>query len=205
MPVMCIRVPSPPRLTLLGPSHFVPVQGLAASSARAFATPLGEVPVDVEAVGQLKSVEGVSVLDEAHSQEHCLEVQLPFLQVILEDFKLVPLVAGEASTELVGHVVELLWGGPETRFVISSDLSHYLDSESSRQIDRQTATAIEHLDFNAIGENQACGCVPVRGLLRTARDHGLSATTLDLRNSGDTGGPPERVVGYGAFALGEEG
>jgi MEMO1 family protein len=191
------------RVVLLGPSHHVAFRGLAASSASAFATPLGQVPVDVEALNQALSLPGVSVLDEAHAREHCLEVQLPFLQTVLDQFSIVPLVAGEASAELTSRVLEALWNGPSTRLVVSSDLSHYQDFSTAQRLDGDTAEAIEALAPDRIQNNQACGHVPIRGLLLAARAHGLHARTLDLRNSGDTAGPRDRVVGYGAFAFGE--
>jgi MEMO1 family protein len=165
---------------------------------------LGLVPVDVEACQNLVALPQVAVLDEAHAMEHALEVQLPFLQVVLGDFTLIPLAVGEASTEEVSQVLEAVWDGPETRLVVSSDLSHYRDWENARRLDRATAAAVEALEPDAIGEEQACGRMPIRGLLDAARRHGLRARTLDLRNSGDTAGPRSRVVGYGAFAF-EEG
>jgi len=191
------------RIVLLGPSHFVAFPGLATSSAEAFATPLGLVPVDDSAVQNLVELPQVTVIDAAHAREHSLEVQLPFLQTVLDDFSLVPLVAGEANADQVRLALEAVWGGPETRFVISSDLSHYHDSPAARQLDRLTATAIEALQPESIAEDGACGRVPVCGLLRTAAAHGLRARTVDLRNSGDTGGPRDRVVGYGAFVFEE--
>jgi AmmeMemoRadiSam system protein B len=189
------------RIVLVGPSHFVALSGLATSSAEGFATPLGVVPVAVEAIRQLCALPQVSVLDEAHAQEHSLEVQLPFLQIVLKDFALIPLAAGQAGAEQVGQVLETLWGGPETRLVISSDLSHYHDAKTARRLDGHTAAAIEALEPDAIAEDGACGRVPIRGLLRAVSAHGLHARAIDLRNSGDTGGPCDRVVGYGAFVF----
>jgi AmmeMemoRadiSam system protein B len=191
------------RVVLLGPSHFVPFEGLALSPARAFATPLGTVPVDTTAVHLLQALPQVRMLEAAHSREHSLEVELPFLQRWLGDFTIVPLVVGHATDEEVGQVIERLWGGPETVFVISSDLSHYYDYETACALDRQTARAIEALRGQDIGEEQACGRIPIRGLLWVAARRGLKAKTLDLRNSGDTAGPRDRVVGYGAFAFTE--
>jgi AmmeMemoRadiSam system protein B len=190
------------RIVLIGPAHYVELDGLAASSAEFFATPLGLVPVDTGAIRALGSLPQVRVVDEAHAEEHSLEVQLPFLQMVLADFSLVPLGVGETSPEAISNVLETLWGGPETRFVISSDLSHYHDSETARCIDQATAQAIEALRPEDIGDDQACGRLPIRGLLQTARARGLRARAIDLRNSGDTAGPRDRVVGYGAFALG---
>jgi AmmeMemoRadiSam system protein B len=189
------------RVILLGPSHFVLVEGLAVSRAEEFRTPLGAVPIDAELIGRLKRLPQVRERDEAHAQEHSLEVQLPFLQVVLDDFTLVPLTAGQIPAEQLAEVLEVVWGGAETRVVISSDLSHYHDSETARVIDQATAKAIEELDDGGIAEDQACGQVPLRGLLCAARRRGLCARTLALRNSGDTAGPPDRVVGYGAFAF----
>jgi len=191
------------RVILLGPSHYVALDGLATSSAEAFATPLGLVPVDVEAVRQARSLPQVAEMDEAHAQEHSLEVQLPFLQTVLGDFTLVPLAVGDTTPEEVGQVLDALWGGPETRFVISSDLSHYHDLQTARRLDRATAKAIEALKPADIGEERACGRIPIRGLLETARRHGLRARTVDLRTSGDTAGPRDQVVGYGAFVFEE--
>ena len=187
------------RVILIGPSHFVPFAGLAAASAEAFATPLGLVPVDTEAVGRICALPQVTVLDAAHAREHSLEVQLPFLQVVLGDFQIVPLVVGKAADEEGAQVIDALWGGPETRYVISSDLSHYQAYSRAQELDAATGRAIEQLRPQDIEEAQACGRVPIRGLLRAARQHGLCARTVDLRNSGDTAGPRDEVVGYGNF------
>ncbi len=189
------------RIVLLGPSHYVPFDGVAANRAEAFATPLGLVPVDTESVRYLVEAAQVTVLEQAHVREHSLEVQLPFLQVLLGAFSVVPLVAGEAAPEELSRLLETLWGGPETRFVISSDLSHNLTYDEARQIDCASAKAIEQLNIHELGENTACGGVPVKGLLAAATQRGLKARTVDLRSSGDTGGPRDRVVGYGAFAF----
>lgn len=192
------------RVVLIGPSHFVPFAGLVTSNAEAFASPLGLVRLDAEAIRKLSALPQVSALDLAHAHEHALEVHLPFLQCVLADFKLVPLVVGEATAEQVCEVLDALWGGPETRFIVSSDLSHYLDSDAARRMDRLTADAVEGLRPEDIGEDQACGRIPIRGLLQAARGHGLHAHTVDLRNSGDTSGPRSQVVGYGAFIFEEE-
>ena len=191
------------RIVLFGPSHYVALDGLATSSAEAFATPLGIVPVDVEAVRQVRSLPQVREFDAAHAQEHSLEVQLPFLQCVLGDFTLVPLAVGEATPEDISQVLDALWDGPETRLVVSSDLSHYHDFQTAQRLDRATAKAIEALKPGGIGEERACGRMPIRGLLEAARRHGLRARTVDLRNSGDTAGPHDRVVGYGAFVFEE--
>lgn len=193
------------RVVLLGPSHRVPFAGLALSSVEAYATPLGTVPIDVATVDRLGKIPGVRVYDVAHSQEHSLEVHLPFLQVVIGDFQLVPIVVGDASAELVASVLNTVWGGIETLVVVSSDLSHYLDYESCRQLDRKTTTAIEALALEPLDHDQACGRVPIAGLLEVARQRKLQVKTVDLRNSGDTAGSYDRVVGYGAWVFEERG
>ena len=190
------------RVVLIGPSHYVYFDGLALPSATKFATPFGEVGVDLDAVKRLRELPQVKVFDPAHEQEHCLEVELPFLQRTLDDFQIVPLVVGEASDDEIREVIELLWGGPETRIVISSDLSHFHGYEAARRLDRTTADNIETGHREKLTGSHACGYRPIRGFLRAAEARGLCAETTDLRNSGDTAGPRDRVVGYGAFLFG---
>ena len=187
------------RVIILGPAHRMAVRGLAASSADAFATPLGILPVDKESLLRILGLPQVQIVDEAHAAEHSLEVHLPFLQMIFPDISIVPLLVGEAKDEEVAELLEQLWGGPETIIVISSDLSHYHDYATAQALDMTTAQAIEQLDPAALRFDSACGRIPIRGLLQVARRHGLQATTADLRNSGDTAGSKNRVVGYGAF------
>ncbi len=134
------------RVVLLGPVHRVPIRGLALPAAQAFATPLGTVEVDAEAAALALDLPQVQVSDAAHALEHSLEVQLPFLQTVLDDFKIVPFAVGDATAEEVGEVIDRLWGGSETLIVVSSDLSHYHPYAAARQIDRGTATAILALD-----------------------------------------------------------
>jgi len=189
------------RVILLGPSHRVAFAGLAVGSWEGFETPLGLVPIDQQGVEALLELPFVQTLDLAHAQEHSLEVQVPFLQETLEDFSLVPVVVGEANPVQVSAAIERLWGGPETAIVISSDLSHYLDYTAANKADRATSNAIEALDPEGIGDDSACGCLPIRGLLMAARNHGLRGETLDVRNSGDTAGLKDHVVGYGAYAF----
>jgi AmmeMemoRadiSam system protein B len=188
------------RIVLLGPTHRLAISGVAVPSSSAFATPLGNVPVDQEALAALADLTQVVVNDAAHAQEHALEVQLPFLQTVFGEFSLVPLAVGQASPEHVAEVLERLWGGDETLIVVSSDLSHYLPYAAARQIDAQTAQHIVDLE-PMLHHQQACGALPVNGLLLAARRHGLRAQLIDLRNSGDTAGDKARVVGYGAFAF----
>jgi len=191
------------RVVILGPCHRVPVHGLALPRARAFDTPLGRIPVDGEAIVSIRGLPQVVESAATHAEEHALEVQLPFLQRVLGEFSLVPLVVGDAAPEKVAEVLERLWGGAETLIVISSDLSHYHSYESARRIDAATVQAI--LGFDAgISHEQACGATPVAGMLIAARRKGLAAELLDCRNSGDTAGDKTRVVGYASFALASE-
>jgi AmmeMemoRadiSam system protein B/AmmeMemoRadiSam system protein A len=189
------------RVVLFGPAHRVPVRGLAVLPGDAMRTPLGLVPIDLAGVGSLRDLPQVERSERAHRLEHSLEVQLPFLQEVLGEFSVVPLVVGDATDGEVAEVFERLWGGPETLFVVSSDLSHYHDYETARRLDAAACRAIESLDAEALDWESACGRVPIRGLLRVARPHGLVAHTLDLRSSGDTAGPRDQVVGYGAWAF----
>lgn len=190
------------RVVLLGPTHRVAVDGLALPASRSFATPLGVVAVDQQAVAAIADLPQVVVSEAAHAQEHSLEVQLPFLQTVLGEFSLLPLAVGQASPQDVAQVLERLWDGDETLIVVSSDLSHYLPYATAQRIDAQTARHIVDLD-QPIDHQQACGATPLNGLLLAARRHGLQGQLLDLRNSGDTAGDRARVVGYGAFAFHE--
>lgn len=186
---------------LLGPTHRVAFSGLALSSASAYHTPLGDVAIDLEKQAALIKLPQVKYLDAAHANEHSLEVHLPFLQVILANFSIVPIVVGETQPEEVSEVLECLWGGPETVCVISSDLSHYLDYDTAKRLDSAASKAIETLNPNGINQEMACGRNPIKGLLHYAKKINLQARTVDLRNSGDTAGSKDRVVGYGAYVF----
>jgi len=186
------------RIILLGPAHRVAVSGLALSSADVFRTPLGDVPVDKDALEALTALK-VRVVDATHQFEHSIEVHLPFLQSVIESFSIVPMVVGDATPETVAEVIDALWGGPETLLVISSDLSHYLGYDEARVSDAATCRAIENLEARSIDHDHACGATPINGLLIAAKRRGMQVTTLDLRNSGDTAGGKNSVVGYGAW------
>jgi len=190
------------RVVLLGPSHFVPLRGAALPSVESFETPLGTIPIDTAAHELLGAHSAVAIDDRPHAREHSLEVELPFLQTVLAEFSLVPLALGDASPGIVAELLELVWGGAETLVVVSTDLSHYLAYAEAARRDRETAGAIVALAADRIGDEDACGRVPLRGLLVTAKRRGLAAVEIDLRSSGDTAGGREEVVGYGAFALG---
>lgn len=188
------------RVLLLGPSHREWFRGLAVPTVQAFATPLGTVSIDTAAVSRLCALPAVVRSDAAHALEHSLEVQLPFLQHLAPSAEIVPVVAGDASSNEVAAVIEELWDGAETLIVVSSDLSHYHTYRTARALDGATAQAIVGGRADLLAE-QACGCVPINGLKLAVGAHGLRAAVLDLCNSGDTAGDKQRVVGYGAFAF----
>ena len=218
------------RVVLLGPAHRAFLRGLAAPRADAFSTPLGVIPVDRPLLDGLIDLPQLATSDAPHAGEHSLEVQLPFLQVVLRErgsskgreiprgapeprpaqrgeaersssWRLVPLVVGDASDDEVEEVILRLWGGAETLLVVSTDLSHYHDYATAKRIDAESRRAVEALEPGGLGRESACGAVPLRGLLCAARRLGLEVRTLDVRNSGDTAGGRERVVGYGAWSL----
>lgn len=187
-------------VVLLGPCHRVPMRGLAVPSVDAFATPLGEVPIDAEARVRLRDLGLVGIADAPHAVEHSLEVQLPFLQVVLPHFDLLPIAIGLAPTEQVEHVLEVLWNGSATLVVVSSDLSHYQTATQARRLDAQaTRTILERR--SELSDEQACGARAINGLLQVARRRNLDVVLLDQRNSGDTAGDQSRVVGYGSYAV----
>ncbi|MFH1018693.1 MAG: AmmeMemoRadiSam system protein B [Pseudomonadota bacterium] len=194
------------RVVLLGPAHRAPVEGLALPRCDYFETPLGRVKLDQAACRAVLDLPQVTENAQVHAPEHSLEVQLPFLQRTLENFEFVPLAVGDASAPEVHEAIEILWGGPETLILVSSDLSHYLPYKQAQAEDAATAKKISDLDapFSPLGHGNACGATPVNGLLLAAREHRLRAYVLDLRNSGDTAGDRDRVVGYGSFAFTEK-
>jgi len=191
------------RVVLIGPAHYAEFAGLATSSADAFSTPLGSVSVDKDTIVQLRLLPQVKVFDQAHEPEHCLEVHLPFLQTVLDEFALVPLLVGDSPDEETVEVLAEVWDGPETCVVVSSDLSHYLDYDTAQKLDLGTSQAIEAIVPGKIDGKGACGHRALAGLMARAAKLDLRATTRDLRNSGDTAGPRHRVVGYGAFVFAE--
>jgi hypothetical protein len=187
------------RVVVIGPSHHVAFSGLALAGVDAFATPLGDVPVDRGAEARLARLPQVATLPGVHEPEHALEVELPFLQRLLGVFELVPLLVGDATPSQVAEALDVVLEDEHTLLVVSSDLSHFLDYDAARSCDRATAVAIESRDL--VGPDQACGWVVLNGLAAWLRARGAEAPRLlDLRSSGDTGGPRSSVVGYGAFS-----
>jgi AmmeMemoRadiSam system protein B len=190
------------RVVIVGPAHGGDLIGLAVPASDAFLTPLGAVPVDTAASLRLLARDDVEQREEAHALEHTIEVQLPFLQRMLRDFEIVPLLAGDVGEATLDGVLEEVWGGDETLIIVSSDLSHYNDYDTAVRLDQEAQRAIERLAADELAGRHACGHLPIRALLRLARRHALRATTLAVRNSGEViGGPCRGVVGYGAFAF----
>lgn len=189
------------RVVLLGPSHRVAFTGLAVPESDVFNTPLGNIPIDQKSIQQLSDLPQVIASDQAHRDEHSLEVQLPFLQEILGEFSLIPLVVGDAERHEVAEVINRLWGDEHTLIVISTDLSHYHEYNEAQQLDRATSDAIENLKPDLIGYEDACGRNGLKGMMTVAEEKNLSVDILDLRNSGDTAGDKNRVVGYGAYVF----
>jgi len=191
------------KVLLIGPSHRIGFQGLALSTADQFSTPLGDIAIEKNDVKQMAEFPFVHYLDQAHELEHSLEVHLPFLQTVLDDFCLIPVVAGEASAEQVCQVIEKFWGQEDTLIVISSDLSHFHDYPTAQKIDHKTSEIIQQLQYEKLSSGSACGYVPVSGLMALARKNKLQIKAIDLRNSGDTAGRSDMdsVVGYGAYVI----
>ncbi|MDH3255904.1 MAG: AmmeMemoRadiSam system protein B [Acidobacteriota bacterium] len=188
------------RVVLLGPAHRVAPAGLALPGVLSFETPLGRVAVDQELAERIAHLPQLEINDAAHELEHSLEVEIPFLQVVLGEFMLLPLVVGGASPAEVAEVLDLVWGGDETAIVVSSDLSHFLSYDEATRVDRATVEKILRLE-GPLRPDQACGAYPINGLLEVAARRHLSAEVVDLRNSGDTAGDHRRVVGYTAVAF----
>lgn len=188
------------RVLLIGPAHRVHVDGMAIPSVDAFTTPLGDVPLDRAGLELIASLPGVSILDEAHRQEHSLEVQLPFLQMVLNDFTLIPVVVGAAAANRVAAVIDAFAEDPHTLVVISSDLSHFLGYDEARRVDSQTCEAILEKKTSLRGK-QACGAAAINGLMASDCVQNMQVKMLQACNSGDTAGQRDRVVGYAAFAL----
>jgi MEMO1 family protein len=191
------------KVVLLGPAHRVHLAGLALPAAERFATPLGDVQIDAELADRVLALPFVERSASAHALEHSLEVHVPFLQRMLGEFSLLPLVVGDAPPEQVAAVLQLCWGGPETAIVISSDLSHYHEYAAANAIDRSTAEWITRAVEPGLDPRRACGARCIDGVIELGRRRPLRLELLDLRNSGDTAGTRDQVVGYGAFAIHE--
>lgn len=188
------------RVILLGPAHRVGFKGIADCESSSFLSPLGDIRVDRVAMDDLKSAHLIRPFAVAHEEEHSLEVQLPFLQQSIDkEFELIPLLVGDETIEHITNLLHQLWL-PTDLIIVSTDLSHYLPYEQAQKKDSATANLICQLDSHLAG-HQACGHTPLNGLMRFAAQQSWQVECLDQRNSGDTAGDKQRVVGYGAFVL----
>ncbi len=188
------------RVVLLGPAHRVYLEQVALPGCDSYASPLGEVPIDVELAAIATELPGVCVSEQAHREEHSLEVQLPFLQRLLGDFSLLPMVVGHCPPGQVAAIIDALWGGPETLIVVSTDLSHFHSYEQAERLDRLTCERLLAHDQSLNGED-ACGANALNGLMTSEHGRQLEVELVHRCNSGDSTGDHSRVVGYGAFAL----
>jgi len=189
------------RVILLGPSHRVAFDGMAVPDAELFSTPLGNIPLDNSEIQSLINDYQLLLSNQAHEQEHSLEVQLPFLQNILINFQLVPIVVGQSNSSEISSVLSRYLNNPENLILISTDLSHFSEYSIAQQHDQITSEKIMHFKYNELDYGDACGRLPLSGMLRLAKEKGLSIQQLDIRNSGDTAGDKQRVVGYGAWSI----
>ncbi len=189
------------RVVLLGPGHRVAVNGMAVSSVSSFTTPLGNVTLDQDEINELLKNNLVLSSDLAHKEEHSLEVQLPFLQSTIQEFKLVPIVVGQCSIESISNLLLRYINNPHDLIVISTDLSHFLEYFEAQQHDQATSDKIMSFKYDQFASNDACGRIPMAGMLKLAKQSDLFIQQLDMRNSGDTAGDKDRVVGYGAWGL----
>jgi len=190
------------RVILVGPSHRFYFTGCALPSADFFATPLGKIPIDTESIDQIRNIDDIEVSDQVHALEHCLEVQLPFLQTCLKQFTLLPILTSNVSPVTVAKLIDSLWQDENTLLVISSDLSHFHSYSEAKNIDRNTCSLIEHYE-PSLSPEQACGSTGINTLLLLAKQRGYQLTRMELKNSGDTAGDKERVVGYVSYLISE--
>jgi len=189
------------RVVILGPPHYLPLRGLSASSMGAFETPLGVIPVDTSEIKRTLDFPQITANDRAHEPEHSIEVQLPFLQAVLNEFSIVPLIVGESTPSEVSGVIEKWWNDDKTLILVSTDLSHFLDYDIAKTTDSRTDEYIRRFDHGCIGPEQACGYASLNGVLHLARERKAKIERLMLCNSGDTAGPRDHVVGYASYAI----
>jgi len=194
-----LRGRKPGTVYVLAPSHHAAFAGVSIPDVDAYRTPLGLCRLSAKAV-ELRKLSPFTSVPAAHASEHSLEVQLPFLQRVVGEFELVPLVFGKVDPRAVAEaLVDRL--EPTSIVIASSDLSHYYPDATARKLDRATVAAIEQLDIDGIAHGEACGKLPILTVVHIARQLGWKAKVLDYRNSGDTAGSKDRVVGYAAIAF----
>lgn len=191
---------------IIAPTHYVGFEGLALSKFDKWQTPLGEVEVNREINNQIvKKFYYSDFLDEAFESEHSVEVQVPFIQKILPDAKIIPILVGKIEYDKLSRVIEHFWENPENAFVISSDLSHFLPAKEARKTDNLTAEMIESADIEQFSHEQACGFTGVCALTKFVKNRGFSLIRVGMYNSGDVTGDNSKVVGYGGWFLYEGG
>lgn len=188
------------RVYLFGPNHRVPLEGCAVPESDFFSTPLGELPVDQKAIAALLTCPAVIAADEVHAQEHCLEVQLPFLQYLQISAPIVPVVVGECPASVMADIIEPLLADPKSLVIISTDLSHFHTYENALQIDAHTDLKIMNADHD-IKPTEACGCHALNGFLLAVKRQSMMIKKVALANSGDTVGDKKRVVGYACYVV----
>jgi AmmeMemoRadiSam system protein B len=186
------------RIAVMGSSARVPFRGVATSPMDAFETPLGPLGLDVDDIEDLIHIDGMRAIEPAFDPAASVEVQLPFAQAILGDVALVPLLVGDATDEQVAGVLDRLWN-ESTLLVVSANLSEGHPHDEARELDDETIDAIESGDIEAIERRHTTARLPLRGLVRVARERSWTLTCLDRRTSAETAGRPEEVVGYGAI------
>ncbi|MGD9638118.1 MAG: AmmeMemoRadiSam system protein B [Alphaproteobacteria bacterium] len=191
------------RVVIFGPCHRVPFNGLALSSADKWETPIGEINVDTKTCQELNELEFVNYNDDAHNEEHSIEAQIPFIKKVFNNVEIVPILTCMTSLKEAVAVMEKVWGDEETLIIISADLSHFLDYDACKQKDAETVKAIENLDYSDLDNDNTCGFIPICALIDIARRKKMKVETFDVRNSGDTAGKKDSVVGYASIGFWE--
>jgi len=186
------------KIILFAPSHFANFDGIVASNVDFFETPFGKIKVNNNSIERLEKKSLINVDNFAHEQEHSIEVQLPFLQYILNEFQIVPLLVSSNGFKNIPAIINELMD-KETLIVVSSDLSHYLPYEKAVITDKKTADHILNLEYDELSIDSACGIGAIKGLLLYTKIKHGKIDLIELKNSGDTSGDKSSVVGYGAF------
>ncbi len=204
-------------VVVISPSHRVGFDFGSIFHGDAYSTPLGAIEVDTDLRTKLATYDGLRVSDLGHSEgrlaEHSLEVQLPFLQVVLGDFKLMPIVMGEQSRDAAAEIAEALSGAVDitsTLLVASSDLSHFHSADRAERLDHRIVEAISRFDPQSLldlidsGRAEACGFGPMAAVLIACQRLGATkCAVVDYRHSGQVTGDADEVVGYLAAVITE--
>lgn len=186
---------------IFAPSHRVGFDGIAISGYDGWKTPLGVTGVNHEICKELNEKFGANINDDAMASEHSIEVELPIIQYIFKDVKIVPVLIGKEDPAKIQEIIEYYYPNKENAFVISSDLSHYLTNEKAKKADKITAQMIETGAIAGFRYEQACGAVGIAGLVSFANKNNFSMIRIDLANSSEVSEDESRVVGYGTWFL----